>query len=78
VVLRSQDGIDDLHDEALLGARQVLDTLHPLLQLRRRVTLFGRCGGPLSEQLSKHTLSVRARVPITRIGQVMTRRWCWK
>jgi hypothetical protein len=33
-VLPREHGIDDLHDEALLSARQALDTLHASAQVR--------------------------------------------
>lgn len=44
------DGIEHLHNEALLSARQLLDALDLLLQLRCRAALLGR-GGIVPEQL---------------------------
>jgi hypothetical protein len=41
-VLLSEHGIDHVHDEALLGARQSLDALHLLLRPRRRSSLAER------------------------------------
>lgn len=37
-----QDGIEHLHDEALLSTRQLLNALDLLLQLRCRSALLGR------------------------------------
>jgi len=51
--------VEHLHDELLLRAGELLDALDPLLQHRRRATLFGRGCIASQELLDRHTQSAR-------------------
>jgi hypothetical protein len=49
-----QDGVEHLHDELLLGARQLLDALDLLLKLGCRSALFSRRCGVAQEFLDRY------------------------
>jgi hypothetical protein len=61
-ILLRQHRIEDPHDEALLSARQVLDTFHLLLQLRGRAGFLAATADSSPSNSSKDTPKVRANV----------------